>query len=66
MKKIISTIILFGAFGMPLMTNAQDSDAQDGYEQRTKPCPNNSEKLVERCVWVTWDSSCDPSVQELC
>lgn len=43
MKKIISTLILCGLFSFHMNVTAQDSDAEDGFEQMTLPCPNNTE-----------------------
>lgn len=67
MKKIIVPLFVLGVFGFCSLSKAQESIPDDsGYVQITLPCPYNPEKIVERCYWVLWHSTCDPAVQELC
>jgi hypothetical protein len=65
MKKIIlcASLAILPLFGNQLI--AQEALPDDGYELRTAKCPN-SEQMVNRCVYVNYASSCDPSQQELC
>lgn len=67
MKKLMSKLVVFGILSFFSFATAQESIPETGgYTQISLPCPNNMEIVVERCYWVLWDSSCDPSVQELC
>lgn len=64
--KVLGVSLLL-SFGWCFQVEAQEVFPEiGGYLQVSLPCPKNPEIIVERCMWVLWDSGCDPSVQDLC
>lgn len=64
--KVLGVCLLL-SFGWCFQVEAQEVIPEiGGYYQITLPCTNNIEIFVERCIWVPFESGCDPSVQDLC
>lgn len=64
MKK---TVLCLSMAILPYMGNqviAQEALPGDGYKLETIKCEN--EKMVDRCVYVNYESYCDPSQQDFC
>lgn len=67
MKKMIYAVFACLMMTFAFAVNAQEEEEElGGYESREVICPGGSQKEVVRCIWVMYDSYCDPSTQELC
>ena len=66
MKKMIYAVFACLMMTFAFAVNAQEEEEEfGGFETREVICPGTDNKVI-RCIWVTYDSYCDPSSQDLC